>query len=78
VNEWLTWLPSDGTIAAVTHGGVARAALFIIVGYPKSYEWNVRVDNTSITRLNIFPKQKVLITFNDAAHLESLEQDYDD
>jgi 2,3-bisphosphoglycerate-dependent phosphoglycerate mutase len=78
VNDWLASLPKDGTIAVVTHGGVARAALFLIVGYPKSYEWNVCVDNTSITRLNIFLEQKILVTFNDAAHIESLAQDYDD
>jgi 2,3-bisphosphoglycerate-dependent phosphoglycerate mutase len=74
VDAWMKSLPDNGKVLAVTHGGVVRAALCLMVGYPKSYEWNVRVDNVSITHFHISPEQKILITFNDAGHLESLEK----
>jgi 2,3-bisphosphoglycerate-dependent phosphoglycerate mutase len=75
VDAWMKSLPEDGVVAAVTHGGVVRAALCLVVGYPKSYEWNAVIDNASITRLYISPRQKILVTFNDAAHTEGLIRD---
>ncbi len=72
VAAWMKSLPEDGVVVAVTHGGVVRAALCLMVGYPKSDEWNARIDNASISRFHISPEQKVLITFNDTAHLEGL------
>jgi 2,3-bisphosphoglycerate-dependent phosphoglycerate mutase len=78
VDAWLKSLPEDGQIAAVTHGGVVRATLCLVVGYPKLYEWNAVIDNSSLTRLYISSKQKILVTFNDAAHTEGLAKDYDD
>jgi 2,3-bisphosphoglycerate-dependent phosphoglycerate mutase len=77
IDGWLKSLPDRGQLLAVTHGGAIRAVLSLVVGYPKSYEWNARIANASITRFFISPEQKILITFNDAAHLESIE-DYDD
>jgi 2,3-bisphosphoglycerate-dependent phosphoglycerate mutase len=78
VDAWMKSLPEDGVVAAVTHGGVVRAALCLMVGYPKSYEWNVVISNASITRFQISLEQKILVTLNDAAHTEGLEQDCDD
>jgi 2,3-bisphosphoglycerate-dependent phosphoglycerate mutase len=78
VEAWMQSLPKDGVVVAVTHGGVVRAALCLMVGYPKSYEWNVVVDNSSLTRFYISPQQKILVTFNDMAHTEGLEKDCDD
>jgi 2,3-bisphosphoglycerate-dependent phosphoglycerate mutase len=78
VDAWMKSLPEDGKVVAVTHGGVVRASLCLMVGYPKSYEWSVVVDNASITRFYISPQQKVLVTFNDTAHLERLVEDHDD
>jgi 2,3-bisphosphoglycerate-dependent phosphoglycerate mutase len=77
VNVWIESLPEDGSVVAVTHGGVVRAALWWLVSQATSYKWNARIDNSSITRFALSSEQKVLITFNDAAHLEGLE-DYDD
>lgn len=77
VNAWIASLPESGSFVAVTHGGVVRAALWWLLGQPKSYEWNARIKNTSLTQFYISSEQKLLITFNDAAHLEDLE-DYDD
>ncbi len=78
LQDWMDTLPKEGCIAVVTHGGVIRAALFALVGYPQNYAWNVRVDNTSISRFSISPKQKMLIAFNDVAHLENVSSDFDD
>jgi broad specificity phosphatase PhoE len=78
LDAWMKSLPEDRKVVAVTHGGVIRAALYLIVGHPKSYEWNVVVDNVSITRFHILREQKILVTFNDTAHTEGLLQDDDD
>ncbi len=75
-NDWVTSLPEAGRVVAITHGGVVRASLRWLVDQPKTYEWNVQIDNASISRFYI-SDQKVLITFNDAGHLEGVE-DYDD
>jgi 2,3-bisphosphoglycerate-dependent phosphoglycerate mutase len=73
VDAWMKSLPEDGVVAAVTHGGVVRAAFCLMVGHPKFYEWNVVISNTSITRFQISLEQKILVTLNDAAHTEGLE-----
>lgn len=78
LQDWMSSLPREGRIAVVTHGGVIRAALFLLVGYPQNRAWNARVDNTSLTRMMISPLQRMLISFNDAAHLESVSLDFDD
>ena len=75
VDAWITSLPEDGKIVAVTHGGVVRAALWFVVGQAKSYAWSTRIDNASISRFHISPEQKILMTFNDAAHLEGINND---
>jgi 2,3-bisphosphoglycerate-dependent phosphoglycerate mutase len=74
VNDWINSLPESRSIVAVTHGGVVRAALWWLVGQATSYKWNARIDNASITRFHISSEQKLLITFNDAAHLEGVEE----
>jgi 2,3-bisphosphoglycerate-dependent phosphoglycerate mutase len=62
LDDWLKSLPSQGKYLAVTHGGLIRAALTLLVGCPKSYEWNVRIANTSISRFQFSSEQKILIT----------------
>jgi 2,3-bisphosphoglycerate-dependent phosphoglycerate mutase len=77
LQDWMNSLPKEGRVAVVTHGGVIRAALFLLVGFPQNYAWNARVDNTSGSRFYISSKQKMLIGFNDAAHLENVTPDFD-
>ncbi len=76
VVAWLEGLPKEGRVAAVTHGGTLRSALFYVTGAPKNREWNALFGNTGITRLRLGEK-KTLLTQNDTAHLEGsgLEDD---
>lgn len=76
VFAWLGKLPKEGRVAAVTHGGTIRSALFYVTGAPRNREWNALFGNTGITRLHLGEK-KVLLTQNDTAHLEGsgLEDD---
>lgn len=76
VFAWLGELPKEGRVAALTHGGTIRSALFYVTGAPRNREWNALFGHTSITRLRLGDK-KVLLTQNDTAHLEGsgLEDD---
>lgn len=76
VFAWLGGLPKEGRIAAVTHGGTLRSALFYLTGAARNREWNALFGNTGVTRLRLGAK-KVLLTQNDTAHLEGsgLEDD---
>ena len=76
VFAWLAELPETGRVAAVTHGGTLRSALFYLTGAPKKREWNVLFGNTSVTRLRL-GAQKILVSLNDTAYLRGsgLEDD---
>ncbi len=77
VAAWLGTLPHQGRVAAVSHGGTIRSALFYVTGAPRAREWNAYFSNTGITRLRLGPPRSILLSHNDAAHLESsgLEDD---
>lgn len=49
VRDWLSDLPTQGRVAAVTHSGVIQALLYDIVGKQKS--WRFVLGNVSLTRL---------------------------
>ena len=70
VNTWLAELPSEGRVAAFSHGGTLRSVLFAVVGKPENHEWNVFFGNTSITRLRL-DKVPTIVSVNDVAHLEA-------
>ena len=70
VNAWLNELPSEGRVAAFSHGGTVRGVLFTLTGIPKKREWNVFFGNTSVTRLRL-GEVPTLISVNDTAHLEA-------
>jgi len=71
--EWMSGLPSSGRVIAFSHGGSVRAALFSIVGHPKSYEWNMSFHNTGITKLRLSSESKMILSVNDTAHLEDMD-----
>lgn len=69
--SWLAQLPKAGCVIAFAHGGCVRAlVLSILEHHPKQYEWNIRVDNTSISKFAFRPEGKLILSLNDAAHLE--------
>ena len=66
-----TELPQSGTVAAFSHGGTIRSALYGVVGRPQDGAWRLRIDNTSITRLRFDARGVTLVTVNDHAHLSN-------
>lgn len=74
VSAWMAELPSEGRAIAFSHGGAIRAALHSILDFPQHYEWNILFTNTGITRLHLYQTQKVIVTVNDSAHLEALNE----
>lgn len=68
VAAWLAELPREGRVAAFSHGGTLRSALFAITGAPRKREWNVLFGNASVTRLRL-GAVPTLVSLNDSAHL---------
>ena len=61
-------------ILVFTHGGVVRVAVGLALGGVPQNAWaRLSVANTSITRVLITDHSGTLLCFNDAAHLEDLE-----
>ena len=65
-------LPHDGRVAAVSHGGTIRCALYGAMGRPPRGTWQLELDNTSITRLRYDGRGRAvtLVGLNDRAHLD--------
>lgn len=63
-------LPSRGRIAAFSHGGTIRSALYAVVGRPNGAAWRVAIGNTAITRLRFDERGVTVVSVNDEAHLE--------
>ena len=69
VAAWLTSLPTTGRVVAFTHGGVVRCAVSLLTADPVARDWRVRLDYTSLTRLERFGGW-TLEVFGDASHLD--------
>jgi broad specificity phosphatase PhoE len=74
VQGWLQELPETGRIAAFSHGGAIRAALFSVMGVSRPCGWDFKLDNTGVTRLHL-GERVLLETVNDTAHLEGALDD---
>ncbi len=68
----LASLPPTGRVAAFTHGGVIRYAVWLLTGDPVARDWGTRLDYTSLTRLTRLGGKSVLEVFGDAVHLEEV------
>jgi broad specificity phosphatase PhoE len=75
LQSWMAELPRAGRVAAFTHGGVIRCALWSLTGPPRGRPQPVVLDNTSITRLGYGPGGPVLRALNDTSHLADLPAD---
>ncbi|MDO9508504.1 MAG: histidine phosphatase family protein [Thermovirgaceae bacterium] len=63
-------IPGGGEkILVVCHGGTIRASLVALIGISPQAAWKVRVDNCSITVLDITEDRKMLRYMNDTVHL---------
>jgi broad specificity phosphatase PhoE len=69
LDSFLSDLPRPGRVAAFTHGGAIRTAVYGVVGRPVRGTWRLVIDNTSITRLRFDERGVTLVTVNDHAHL---------
>ena len=63
-------LPPSGRVAAFSHGGTIRSALYAVVGRPNGAAWRVAIGNTAITRLRFDERGVTVVSVNDEAHLE--------
>lgn len=74
MRDFLVSLP-EGRMLVVTHGGVVRAGLKLLLGLEGQAWRRFHIQNTSITRLVIEAREPVLeghaITVGDVAHLEA-------
>ena len=71
VGSWLEALSHSGKVAAFTHGGSVRAAVFYLIGHHSAGKnWHFRFGNTSISRFRLSPKSHDILSLNDTAHLE--------
>ncbi|MFC4455615.1 histidine phosphatase family protein [Deinococcus sonorensis] len=62
-------------VLVFTHGGVVRVAVGLALGGVSERAWaRLSVTNTSITRVLLSPEGGTLLAFNDAAHLEALDE----
>ncbi len=69
VSGWLKTLPASGRVAAFTHGGTIRCALYHFTGLPQGASWRFQVDTGSLTKLVIGDQGAILSAINDTAHL---------
>lgn len=80
VSEFIAELPASGRVIVFTHGGVIASAAHLVTGRPVATAWNepgswgFRFSNTSITKLAFSRLYKAVLSLNDAAHLETLEE----
>lgn len=64
-----------GRVLVFTHGGVVRVAVGLALGGVPQNAWaRLSVANTSVTRVLLSTQGGTLLGFNDAAHLEELQE----
>lgn len=62
-------------VLVVTHGGVVRVAVSLALGEDSKHVWaRLSIANTAITRVALGPGGGQLLSFNDVAHLERVQQ----
>jgi broad specificity phosphatase PhoE len=61
----------DATILLVLHGGIISLLLCKVMGMELERLWQWRIDNCSITILDLYEKGGILSLFNDIAHIKA-------
>lgn len=59
----------DGDICICAHSGVIRCIISHLISNSYVYHWNFKIDNCSITKINIDNNFSVLEKLNDTNHL---------
>jgi len=60
----------DGTALVVGHGGALQTLICLALGLPPERFWQLRLDNTGLADLRIYPEGAILNLFNDTCHLQ--------
>ncbi|RYD05385.1 hypothetical protein N752_08560 [Desulforamulus aquiferis] len=61
----------DKSSVVVAHGGVIRALVGTVLGMDLNYFWKLRLDNVSLTVIEIFESDKAILElYNDTCHLD--------
>ena len=63
----------DGTVILVGHGGALQTIICMALGLPPERFWQLRLDNTGLADLSIYPAGALLNLFNDTCHLEGMK-----
>ena len=61
----------EDTILLVVHGGVVCMILSHLFGMDLNHLWQWRVDNCSVTILDLYQQGAILSLFNDTAHIQA-------
>lgn len=64
-------VPDEATCAIVTHGGPIRILLCLWLGVPLAHYWQFRLDNGSLSLVEIYHSGAMLTRFNDVSHLST-------
>ena len=59
------------TIVLVSHGGTLRILLRYLLGLPPEAYWQFKIDNASLSHVQIRPTGNTLVSLNDIRHLQS-------
>ncbi len=58
------------TVAVVSHGGIIRIILCVLIGHPLDVYWQFAVGNTSVSEIELHDRGAVVALWNDRHHLE--------
>lgn len=69
VHHWLeeflaTYQDTDETVLIVTHGGVTRVALCILLAWPIETFWRIRQDYACINSIGVYGTQRIIEQIN--------------
>ncbi len=59
----------EEAILAVSHGGMVRTLICRLLGLELSYWSSFRIDNASLTIIDIYPRRTIISLLNDTSHL---------
>jgi broad specificity phosphatase PhoE len=63
----------DGNVLVVCHGGVISAYATMIMDLSPDHVWCLPVRNAALTIVEVGPRKRHLVTFNDTGHLMKLQ-----
>jgi alpha-ribazole phosphatase len=62
----------DESILAVSHGGMIRTLICRLLGLELSYWSSFRIDNASLTIIDIYSRRTIISLLNDTSHLREI------